>query len=116
MQRVSKTALLVAVAFVIFLAPAVYADDPPAGTDPLSIRIAPPSGVTSQSEATRPTAALPSPAQASSASTRSQQTGPLSIRILPPSGLTSQSPVSDEPSLLDQFLLWLQIRIAPPIG
>ena len=49
MRRVS-TAGAVFVLLAILITPAVYADDPPPGTEPPQARIGPPTGVTSANE------------------------------------------------------------------
>ena len=49
MRRVSKAGAVFAL-LAILITPAVYADDPPPGTEPPQVRIAPPGGVAATDE------------------------------------------------------------------
>jgi len=86
MRRVFKGGAVLAL-IAILAAPALYADDAPPGTEPPSVRINPPIGVTS---------AAPTPE-------------PPSVRITPPTGLMDQD-------FFELFWVWLQARLGPPIG
>jgi hypothetical protein len=90
MRRVFKGGAVLAL-IAILAAPALYADDPPPGTEPPGVRILPPIGVTS---------AAPAPE-------------PPGVRIGPPGGVAAQD---DPSSVLELFWTWLMVRIAPPTG
>ena len=110
MRRVFKGGAVLAL-IAVLAAPALYADDPPPGTEPPSVRIRPPIGVTS-------VAVTPG-------------TEPPGVRISPPGGVTSEAPAPEppgvrimppigvtlaEPTFFELLWGWLQVRITPPIG
>jgi len=115
MQRIFKGGAVLAL-IAIIAAPALYADDPPPGTQPPSVRIAPPIGLTSESPSVR----IMPPIGVSS--------DPPSVRISPPIGVTSDPPSvriklpigdpsqEESPTLFELFRAWLQARIGPPTG
>jgi len=106
MRRVFRQGGAIFALLAILIAPAVYADDPPPGTEPPQMRIGPPGGVASDERS-----AVTEPPQARIGPPTGEASGepPPQNRIGPPIGVSA-------PELLELFWLWLQMRIGPPTG
>lgn len=107
----SRMAPLLAV-FLIYGAATAWAAEPPAApTDPPQARMNPPVGVATQARLSPPVGIAP-PDDDREARLQPPVGASTQARLGPPVG----TPTSDQRSLFDRILLWLQLRISIPHG
>jgi hypothetical protein len=104
MRRVSTAGAVFAL-LAILITPAVFAEDPPPGTEPPQARIGPPTGVTATAEPSQVRIGPPGGVTAA--------TEPPQVRIAPPGGVSA---TDESPSMLELLWVWLRARIGPPTG